>query len=239
MTETNPPHNARFFRKGEFLFRENENSRDVYIVNSGRVRVFKMEGGIEIELDTIGPGGVIGEIAAVDGGDRSASVLAVEDTNAFVITPEEFAGITGKIPEWLHKISSILAHRLREADARINCNLEPDKTPHVAAAISLITYSGMCAARGSEFEITAPLTLTVPTLVHARVLQGTQWSALLEINAAPGSVPWFSGISANQNNVVLEFPPPPASPTPCSGPPNSPRVGANWWIFRLSRPTRW
>lgn len=169
MTETNPPHNARFFRKGEFLFRENENSRDVYIVNSGRVRVFKMEGGIEIELDTIGPGGVIGEIAAVDGGDRSASVLAVEDTNAFVITPEEFAGITGKIPEWLHKISSILAHRLREADARINCNLEPDKTPHVAAAISLITYSGMCAARGSEFEISLKtLENEVVDLLNAR-----------------------------------------------------------------------
>jgi CRP/FNR family transcriptional regulator len=153
MTETSQPHNVRFFRRGEFLFRENENSRDVYIVNSGRVRVFKIEGGIEIELDTIGPGGVIGEIAAVDGGNRSASVLAVEDTNAFVITQEEFAGITGKIPEWLHKISTILAHRLREADSRINCNLETDKTPQVAAAISLITYSGLCCAEGSGFEI--------------------------------------------------------------------------------------
>jgi CRP/FNR family transcriptional regulator len=169
MTQTSQPHNVRFFRKGEFLFRENENSRDVYIVNNGRVRVFKMEGGIEIELDIIGPGGVIGEIAAVDGGDRSASVLALEDTNAFVITQEEFAGITGKIPEWLHKISSILAHRLREADARINCNLETDKTPHVAAAISLITYSGLCSVRDSEFEISLKtLENEVVDLLNAR-----------------------------------------------------------------------
>jgi CRP/FNR family transcriptional regulator len=153
MTDTNQLHNVRCFRKGEFLFRENESSRDVYIVNSGRVRVFKMEGGIEIELDSIGAGGVIGEIAAVDGGVRSASVLAVEDTNAFVITQEEFSGITGNIPEWLRKISTILAHRLREADARINCNLETDKTPHVAAAISLVTYSGLCTVRDSGFEI--------------------------------------------------------------------------------------
>jgi CRP-like cAMP-binding protein len=140
-------------KKGDFLFRQNEATRDFFIVKSGKVRVYKLEGGVEIDLDLIGPGGIIGEIAAIDGGSRSASVIALEDTEAFVISPEEFSSLTAKIPDWFQKIATILAHRLREADGRIDRNHESDKTSHVAAAVSLITYSDKCKPCGDGFEI--------------------------------------------------------------------------------------
>ncbi len=153
MSDSAKLHNVRSFRKGEYLFRQNESSREVYVLKSGRVRVFKLEGGLEIELDIVGPGGVIGEIAAIDGQVRSASVLALEDSDAVVITPEEFDGLTAKIPDWFQKIAAILAHRLREADGRIDRNLEGDQTARVAAAVSLITYSGLCRQVDGAFEI--------------------------------------------------------------------------------------
>jgi CRP/FNR family transcriptional regulator len=146
-------HKVKALRKGEYLFRQNDDSRDFYIVKSGKVRVCKLEGGVEIELDIIGPGGIIGEIAAIDGGMRSASVVALENVEVFVITPEEFAGLTEKIPDWLQKIATILAHRLREADARIDRNLDSDKMHHVAAAVSLVTYSDLCKPCEGGFEI--------------------------------------------------------------------------------------
>jgi CRP/FNR family transcriptional regulator, cyclic AMP receptor protein len=130
-------------KKNDFLFKQNDRSRDLYIIKTGKVRVFKVEGGIDIELDVVGPGGIVGEIAIIDGGPRSASVVALEDTEAFMITDDDFKNLSSRIPDWFQKIATILAHRLREADARIDRNMESDKTAHVAAALSLITYSTM------------------------------------------------------------------------------------------------
>jgi CRP/FNR family cyclic AMP-dependent transcriptional regulator len=153
MSEITKLHKVFVCKKGECLFHQGEATRDLFIVKSGKARVYKMEGDIEIELDVIGPGGIIGEIAAIDGGCRSASVVAIEDTEAFIISPEEFKALTAKIPDWFQKIAMILAHRLRESDARIDRNLENDKTSHVAAAISLITYSDKCKACEGGFEV--------------------------------------------------------------------------------------
>jgi CRP/FNR family transcriptional regulator len=143
-------------KKGDFLFNQNDPSRDLYIIKTGKVRVYKIEGGIEIELDVVGPGGIVGEIAIIDGGLRSASVVALEDTEAFMITEEDFKSLSSKIPDWFQKIATILAHRLREADTRIDRNMESDKTAHVAAALSLITYSTACRTiDGGKYEIAA------------------------------------------------------------------------------------
>ncbi len=131
-------------KKGDFLFKQNDDSKDLYIVKSGKVRVYKHEGGVEIDLDVIGAGGIVGEIAIIDGGRRSASVVALEDTEVFLISEEDFAALSSKIPDWFQRIASILAHRLREADAKIDRNMETDKVGHVAAAIALISYRDDC-----------------------------------------------------------------------------------------------
>jgi CRP/FNR family transcriptional regulator len=143
-------------KKGDFFFKQNDGSRDLYIIKSGKVRVYKVEGGIEIELDVVGPGGIVGEIAIIDHGLRSASVLALEDTEAFMITEEDFKSLSGKIPDWFQKIAMILANRLREADAKIDRNMESDKTAHVAAALSFIACSAACKPLdGGRYEINA------------------------------------------------------------------------------------
>jgi CRP/FNR family cyclic AMP-dependent transcriptional regulator len=143
-------------KKGDFLFKQNDCSRDLYIIKTGKVRVYKVEGGIDIELDVIGPGGIVGEIAIIDGGLRSASVVALEDAEAFMVTEEDFKNLFAKIPDWFQKIAAILAHRLREADARIDRNMESDKTAHVAAALSLIVCSAACRQLdGGKYEINA------------------------------------------------------------------------------------
>jgi CRP/FNR family transcriptional regulator, cyclic AMP receptor protein len=143
-------------KKDDFLFKQNDRSRDLFIIKTGKVRVFKVEGGVEIDLDVVGAGGIVGEIAIIDGGLRSASVIALEDTEAYLITEEDFRSLTGKIPDWFRKIATILAHRLREADAKIDRNMESDKTAHVAAALSLISYSSFCKPlEGGRYEISA------------------------------------------------------------------------------------
>ncbi len=110
------------FPKGSFVLKNDDFKRDLFVVKTGKVRVLKQIGMRVIALSEIGPGGVFGEVSAIDGGPRSASVHALEDTELYVIPPQEFKQRTAKVPEWFMKIARILVQRLRETDSRIEAD---------------------------------------------------------------------------------------------------------------------
>lgn len=66
-------------------------TRDVYFVVSGAVRVVIYSlSGREITLDDVSAGGHFGDLAAIDGEPRSASVMALEDTTIAALSQERF-----------------------------------------------------------------------------------------------------------------------------------------------------
>ena len=136
-----PKQNILKVAKGRFLFRESDRSRDLYIIRAGQARVFKTEGGIDIELDIAEPGAVVGEISAIDGGTRSASVVALTDLEVIVIPATEFERVADRLPEWFQKIARILVQRLREVDGKIDLTKGGDRTAHAAALTSMLTYT--------------------------------------------------------------------------------------------------
>ena len=142
-----------FFRKGDLLFREQEDSQDFFIIKSGSVKIFKKIGAREVTLDTLGPGMVAGEIASIDNVIRTASGVALSDTEAIVIPRRVVKKILDTIPEWFRKISQILVQRLREVDEKIFRSLKSDYTGYVAAVISLISYSEKAKKADDGFEI--------------------------------------------------------------------------------------
>lgn len=132
------------FPKGSFIFKRNDFTRDLYIIKSGKVRVYKQVGVRTIILAELGKGAIFGEVAAIDGGPRSATVQALEDTEAFVITAQEFKQKTAGMPEWFSKISKILVQRLRDTDKRI----ESDNTGNSEYNVMLLlTYFIACEGR--------------------------------------------------------------------------------------------
>jgi CRP-like cAMP-binding protein len=141
------------FKRGDMIFRQGETTRDLYIIKSGQIRVFKTEGSVEIDLDVSGPGSVVGEIAAIDGGPRTASAVAEIDTEAFWIAPETFTSLLAKMPDWFRKIAIILTRRLREVDKKIDRNIAGDKSNQIAALIALMHASGRPAEGENPDEI--------------------------------------------------------------------------------------
>ena len=60
-------------------------------------------------MATIGPGACVGELALLDHGPRTASVIAATDLTVLVIGAREFAGIVDEIPPIAHKLMKSLA----------------------------------------------------------------------------------------------------------------------------------
>jgi CRP-like cAMP-binding protein len=81
----------RGYVQGEELIGHLDESRDVFFVFEGRARVtiFSAEGRA-VDYRDIGPGGFFGELAAIDGGPRSASVRAVDTVRGAWLRASDF-----------------------------------------------------------------------------------------------------------------------------------------------------
>ncbi len=79
---------GQHFPKGTLLLREREAGDRAYIVTAGTCEVFRnTPHGIDV-LREVGPGGVVGEIGLFTGAPRVASVRAMTDVSALIVTPE-------------------------------------------------------------------------------------------------------------------------------------------------------
>jgi len=72
----------------------------VYFVVDGRARVVNFSlSGREISFDDIENGGVFGELAALDGQPRSATIVALTDTLVASISPDTFVNLLRDHPD--------------------------------------------------------------------------------------------------------------------------------------------
>jgi CRP/FNR family transcriptional regulator, cyclic AMP receptor protein len=142
------------YPKGAFIFKKDDFTRDLYVIKSGKVRAFNQVGMRTITLTELGPGAVFGEVSALDGGPRSATVQALEDTEVFVITPAEVRKKTAKMPEWFLKIARILVQRLRETDKRIESEGAGNSAYNIAVLLGyFIACEGKDEAGAKVLEI--------------------------------------------------------------------------------------
>lgn len=104
---------------GASLFLEGDRSGTVLFVVSGRVKVFSLtEHGEEILLAVRGPGALLGEVSAVDGGPRSASVAALEPVTAVVLTAAAFVEYLRSHAGAATVLLQLVTSRLRDADRK-------------------------------------------------------------------------------------------------------------------------
>jgi len=74
---------------GDWFFREGDEARSMYVLESGHAVVTRQWQGREIELNRFGPGDCFGEMALMDLHPRSAAVRAIEDCVAIEFGPDE------------------------------------------------------------------------------------------------------------------------------------------------------
>jgi CRP-like cAMP-binding protein len=102
------------------LFLAGDSGDGCYRIEDGLLKVAMMSrSGAERILAFLGPGGVVGELAIIDGRPRSASVVAVRDTTLSFLSRAAFDDFAGKHPEVYKYLLTLIASRLRETDSVI------------------------------------------------------------------------------------------------------------------------
>ena len=109
----------RTFPQGHSLFHEGQVSDKVMFLLSGRVKIASIsEDGKERVLAFRGPGEVLGELSAIDGRPRSATVITVDPVEALVVPARDFRLFLEKTPRMMFFLLQRLIGRLREADRK-------------------------------------------------------------------------------------------------------------------------
>lgn len=110
----------RSFDEGEQIIDRETQSEDVFFVISGTARVVNYsQGGREVSFDDIGPGGLFGELAALDNRPRSASVVAKTDMAIASVSAAAFRELLLQHPPIAMALLRRLAEVVRESTDRI------------------------------------------------------------------------------------------------------------------------
>lgn len=109
----------RSFDRGEVLFLEGEPCRGLYVVKSGRVRIFKSSPeGREQVLLTAAAGATFNEVPVFDGGPNPASASALEATTVYIVPVKTMSGLLTGCPA-AQAIVKLFAGRLRHLSSVI------------------------------------------------------------------------------------------------------------------------
>ncbi len=103
------------YAAGATVFREGDAGDRMYVVLFGEVAL-SIKGR---RVETIGSGGILGEMALVDSGPRSATATVTQDAQLAPITAQRFTLLVQKKPEFALQIMRLLASRLRRMDALV------------------------------------------------------------------------------------------------------------------------
>jgi CRP/FNR family cyclic AMP-dependent transcriptional regulator len=108
-------------KAGQVLFEEDDEGNGCYRVEKGVVKVSlaSPQGGERI-IAVFGEGGLVGDLALIDGLPRSATVTALTDCEFRLISRESFEAFAKRRPEIYKFFMELLAARLRDADDTIS-----------------------------------------------------------------------------------------------------------------------
>ncbi len=168
----------RVLRSGEQLFVQGEPGDTIYIIHSGRVKVFIVdEQGREIVFNTYGPGEFFGELSMLDEQPRSAGATATEPTQLFSLSRPDFLAAVQQCPAIAIGVMQVLAGRLRH-------------TTEYAESLAFLNVFGRVALRLLELA--------------DRYGRPVSEGILIDIPLPPGELAGLAGIEARSVDNVLK-----------------------------------
>jgi CRP/FNR family cyclic AMP-dependent transcriptional regulator len=101
---------------GRVLIEQDELGLEFFVIIEGWAGVARSG----VQFGTRGPGSFVGEVALMDHGRRTATVVAETDMRVLVLSPREFDGLHHVAPCVAHKMLKEVASRLRQSDELVD-----------------------------------------------------------------------------------------------------------------------
>lgn len=111
---------TRNYGPNEVVFMKGDAGVSMMAVLSGKIRICSYSpDGREVVLNVIKPGEVFGEIALIDGGERTADAFAMEPSQLLVLSRRDFMPFLERHPRVCVRLLEVMCQRLRWTSAQV------------------------------------------------------------------------------------------------------------------------
>ncbi len=184
---------GRRFEAGSVLFRDGDPASDAFLLQEGRVRLFKQVGAMERSLRVVRPGEVFGESALIPGSSRGATALALDPILALAFDSNTFDHILGFAPEVGGRIVQHVIRRLRDAEDQIEILMVRDAQSKVVIALlklaqhQPLSEGSLPTLQITPLELSAQVGLDVDSV--KRIVLGLRESGYLRVQDERVEIP--------------------------------------------------
>ncbi|NDQ56100.1 MAG: Crp/Fnr family transcriptional regulator [Acidipila sp.] len=146
----------RHFKRGEQLFGEGDPCVGLFLVASGKIRIFKLSAaGREQVLAVEGPGSSFAELPVFDGGNYPAAASASEDAEVLFVSRQDFQNFCRQHPEVALKVIAVVGSRLRRLVGIIeDLSFTTVRQRLIGLILRLAQASGSPTKEGVRVELT-------------------------------------------------------------------------------------
>ena len=151
---------VRRFRRGETVFHLGDPGDALFIVMSGSIKItLPADTGDEAILATLRPGDFFGELALLDGAPRSATAIAIEATETYVLPRDRFRDLIATEPIMRDALLATMAAEVRRLTHHVEELHFLDITGRLASRLArLANESGATAQPDGTIRLAGPLT---------------------------------------------------------------------------------
>jgi CRP-like cAMP-binding protein len=147
------------FKKGTTIIHEGTTGSYAYLILSGSVEVSKKVGAEKLILSRLVKGNIFGEMSLVDDKPRSATIVALEDTEVRVITRDRFESMLEQNPRAVLPLLKQVFQRVRYLNQMVTafCGQASTGTVELATQplrLRAVTAEAERAMQGKEIDIT-------------------------------------------------------------------------------------
>ena len=115
----NRSYQSEIYKDGEVIVREGDESRDMYVIQSGAVLVTRRIGGKRVELAQLERGNFFGEMSLLESVPRNATIRAVGETRLLVIKRGELLLKIRRNPTFALEMLQQMSLRIRRLNVRL------------------------------------------------------------------------------------------------------------------------
>jgi len=171
----------RSFAAGGVVFREGDRSDTCYVVRFGRVRAIREHtDGRTITLATFAAGDFFGELAMFEDERRSATIEALEDTEAAAILGADMRRLLRAHPDIAVKLLGALGRRLRETNERLTRQSFQTVQSRVASALAELVAVARAEGAGEHDVLVTATQTDLAQLAGSSRESASRFLAVLE-----------------------------------------------------------